>query len=212
MPLNDLIILRKGTTTEWSNNNPILASGEPGFDLTGNLLKIGDGVSSWDQLNPIGSSTNEQIDDRVSNLLVQGSGIEINYNDSNNSLTVSFSGIDLGTYPLITISAQPVNITGYFDENLTFSVTASSSLPTKPIYYQWAKSIDNINYTNINNANNSSLTFNTSTIEDNGYYRCLLTSDLSFKYTNVVTLTVSQRPSAEAQSYVYDKNSLYSWH
>jgi hypothetical protein len=212
MPLNDLIILRRGTTTEWSNNNPILASGEPGFDLTGNLLKIGDGISSWNQLNPIGSSTNEQIDDRVSNLLVQGSGIKINYNDPNNSLTVSFSGIDLGTYPLITISAQPVNITGYFDENLTFSVTASSSLPTKPIYYQWAKSIDNINYTNINNANNASLTFNTSTIEDNSYYRCLLTSDLSFKYTNVVTLTVSQRPSAEGQSYVYEKNSLYSWH
>lgn len=56
MAVNDLIILRKGTATQWSSANPVLASGEPGFDLTNNLLKIGDGTKTWSQLSSINGS------------------------------------------------------------------------------------------------------------------------------------------------------------
>lgn len=52
MPVNNLIQLRRGA--DWSNN-PILASGEPGFDISNNLLKIGDGVTPWSGLSPINS-------------------------------------------------------------------------------------------------------------------------------------------------------------
>lgn len=54
MPRNSLIQIRRGTTSEWEAANPILASGEPGFDLTTNYLRIGDGVSDWSDINPIG--------------------------------------------------------------------------------------------------------------------------------------------------------------
>lgn len=50
MPLNNLITFRKGSGSEWTTGNPILASGEPGYDLTNNILKIGDGVSNWNNL------------------------------------------------------------------------------------------------------------------------------------------------------------------
>jgi hypothetical protein len=50
MPLNNLIVLRRGTTDEWISSNTILASGEPGFDTTNNLLKIGDGINYWQNL------------------------------------------------------------------------------------------------------------------------------------------------------------------
>lgn len=45
------IILRKDTATNWATYDPILALGEIGFDTTNNLLKIGDGITSWSGLN-----------------------------------------------------------------------------------------------------------------------------------------------------------------
>jgi hypothetical protein len=56
MPVNNLIQLRKGISTDWASQDPILASGEPGFDLTNNILKIGDGVTTWSLLSQISSS------------------------------------------------------------------------------------------------------------------------------------------------------------
>jgi hypothetical protein len=52
MPVNNTIKLRRGT--DWSSN-PVLSQGEPGFDTTNNILKIGDGTTAWSGLNPIGS-------------------------------------------------------------------------------------------------------------------------------------------------------------
>jgi hypothetical protein len=57
MAVNDLITFRKGTAAQWSDVNPVLASGEPGYDLTNGILKIGDGVSNWVALSGIGSSS-----------------------------------------------------------------------------------------------------------------------------------------------------------
>jgi hypothetical protein len=56
MPVNDYILFRKGSSTEWSSANPVLASGEPGFDITNNILKIGDGITTWSLLSQISSS------------------------------------------------------------------------------------------------------------------------------------------------------------
>ncbi len=41
------IRLRRGTTTEWTLANPVLAAGEPGVDTTTGVLKIGDGSTAW---------------------------------------------------------------------------------------------------------------------------------------------------------------------
>lgn len=56
MALNNLIRFRKGIATEWSGQNPILASGEPGYDGTNNLLKVGDGDTNWLNLSPVNSN------------------------------------------------------------------------------------------------------------------------------------------------------------
>lgn len=57
MAANDLIVLRRGTATEWSSANPVLASGEPGYDLTNNTLKIGDGTKTWSQLSSLSAAS-----------------------------------------------------------------------------------------------------------------------------------------------------------
>ena len=41
---------RRGTAGEWSAVNPVLASGEPGFDTTSRRFKVGDGVTTWNGL------------------------------------------------------------------------------------------------------------------------------------------------------------------
>ena len=36
--------------------NPVLAEGEPGFDTTNNILKIGDGTTNWNSLVAVNNS------------------------------------------------------------------------------------------------------------------------------------------------------------
>lgn len=47
--------LRRGSGETWSKNNPILAYGEPGYQLDGNRLKIGDGITPWNELEYLDS-------------------------------------------------------------------------------------------------------------------------------------------------------------
>lgn len=44
------ILLKRGTAARWAEVNPVLALGEPGFVYDTNRLKIGDGVTPWNQL------------------------------------------------------------------------------------------------------------------------------------------------------------------
>ncbi len=45
------ILLRRDTNENWITNNPVLASGEPGFATDTLIFKIGDGVTPWTELN-----------------------------------------------------------------------------------------------------------------------------------------------------------------
>ncbi len=44
------IQLRRGTAAEWSNINPILAAGEPGYETDTNKIKYGNGTTPWNLL------------------------------------------------------------------------------------------------------------------------------------------------------------------
>lgn len=44
------IMMRRGIAADWSTSNPVLAAGEPGFELDTGKHKIGDGVSNWSEL------------------------------------------------------------------------------------------------------------------------------------------------------------------
>lgn len=48
--------LRRGYAATWTKNNPVLASGEPGFVLDENRLKVGDGETAWNDLPYIGEA------------------------------------------------------------------------------------------------------------------------------------------------------------
>tara|TARA_B100001939_G_scaffold343947_1_gene357498 strand:- start:4018 stop:8031 length:4014 start_codon:yes stop_codon:yes gene_type:complete len=60
MAVNNLIKLRRGSATDWSSD-PVLAQGEPGFDTTNNILKIGDGTTAWSSLVAVNNTDHPTI-------------------------------------------------------------------------------------------------------------------------------------------------------
>lgn len=48
------IQFRRDTATNWAGSSRILAAGEPGYDITNNQIRVGDGTSGWGALSPIG--------------------------------------------------------------------------------------------------------------------------------------------------------------
>lgn len=50
-------LLKRGTAARWAEVNPILEQGEPGFVYDQNKLKIGDGVTAWNDLPYIDGAT-----------------------------------------------------------------------------------------------------------------------------------------------------------
>ena len=45
------ILLRRDTLANWQTNNPVLLSGEPGYVTDNGKLKVGDGITPWNQLD-----------------------------------------------------------------------------------------------------------------------------------------------------------------
>ena len=119
MAVNDLITFRKGPASQWISVNPVLASGEPGYDLTNSILKIGDGVSNWVALSGHNHISSEITDfnSSVSGLLpvidiVAGTNITvspasgiytINSSGSSSSL-ISYS--DTSSFPASGVSTS----------------------------------------------------------------------------------------------------------
>jgi len=56
------LLLRRDTDVRWTQLNPILASGEPGFETNTGKLKVGDGITPWRSLPYIGGNTTGIID------------------------------------------------------------------------------------------------------------------------------------------------------
>lgn len=60
MPRNELLQVRRSTSTEWGTANPVLALGEPGFAWDINELRVGNGMDAWLDLTPVGGEVDEQ--------------------------------------------------------------------------------------------------------------------------------------------------------
>jgi hypothetical protein len=56
MPVNNLIQVRRGTAEQWVTANPVLSSGELGFETDTGKFKIGDGTLEWDELDYAGGA------------------------------------------------------------------------------------------------------------------------------------------------------------
>ena len=50
------ILLRRDSSVNWNEANPILLEGEPGYETDTGKMKIGDGSSNWDALDYYGGT------------------------------------------------------------------------------------------------------------------------------------------------------------
>jgi hypothetical protein len=142
------IRLRRDTSTNWSEYNPILALGEAGFETDTRFLKVGNNISSWNNLDyikvpnssisfpsppqivlPIGDSStvsNPRISCNLSNneiLNIIGiDGIDIEYLTGSNSIRLSlnktFSPFNSGTLASPTSVGRPGEV--YYDNEFMY--------------------------------------------------------------------------------------------
>ena len=56
------IQIRRDTTANWENVNPILADGEIGYDITANKFKVGNGADEWLDIEYSDASGAELVD------------------------------------------------------------------------------------------------------------------------------------------------------
>lgn len=55
------IQVRRGTASQWTSTNPVLASGELGYETDTNKLKIGNGSSAWNSLSYVATGANGTV-------------------------------------------------------------------------------------------------------------------------------------------------------
>jgi hypothetical protein len=52
---------RRGTKQQWESANPVLSVGEIGFSLNENVIKLGDGLNSWNSLPSVNGNSAYQV-------------------------------------------------------------------------------------------------------------------------------------------------------
>lgn len=70
---NTIFKFKRGNAAAWASVNPILEAGEPGFELDTGKLKVGNGVTPWNELNYINSNL-VSIDVDNQSIIVDGLG------------------------------------------------------------------------------------------------------------------------------------------
>jgi len=100
MAVQTQIQIRRGTAAQWTAANPVLASGEFGYETDTGKFKIGNGSSAWNSLSVLNGVTASSTD-TFTNKTISGSTNTLS-NIANASLTNS----------AITINGTPVSLGG----------------------------------------------------------------------------------------------------
>ncbi len=100
------IQIRRDTSVNWTNINPILAQGELGYEIDTNLLKIGDGLTAWTSLPYFSSGGGASGEaNTASNIGTTGVGV---FKDK--------SGVDL-RFKKINAGSAKITVTDDTDNN-----------------------------------------------------------------------------------------------
>ena len=174
---NDIssIQFKAATENQWNTNNPVLASGEPGWDSTNGIFKIGNGISSWIDLPSVNYKVN-----KGSFSLTSSSGTFVVSGGYNvGSLDVFLNGVKLspngdyiasnGTSFTLTESAPSGSIVEYLglspglitsspikeyevlnSTKSTFSVTGGYALNNIDVYHNGVRLLASGDYTATN--------------------------------------------------------------
>ena len=135
------IQVRRGTASQWTSVNPILAAGEMGVESDTNLFKFGNGSSTWTALayaNNSDVAISEISQDAVNNALTMGSGLTKTYNDGANTITIAVDNSYFTELAQDAINSAFVEGNGitrvYNDTGNTFTVAVDTSVIANKTY------------------------------------------------------------------------------
>jgi len=135
------IQVRRGTASQWTSVNPILAAGEMGVESDTNLFKFGNGTATWTALayaNNSDVAISEISQDAVNNALTMGSGLTKTYNDGANTITISVDNSYFTELAQDAINSAFVEGNGitkvYNDTGNTFAVAVDTSVIANKTY------------------------------------------------------------------------------
>jgi len=207
---------RRGTSSQWTAANPVMASGEIGFETDTNKLKIGDGVNIWANLSYFIDETNlsASLGDYVelaSIGVADGvASLDVNGFVPANQLNIDVSGdIDAAISTLIAAAPGTLDTLNELaaalgdDENFSTTVFAAISANSADILANTNAILDNsadieTNVTEIGQRKieiTSSIGSSTSCIAGNRYITTV---------TSGITLTLPESPSTGDEVQVLD--------
>ena len=132
------IKLRRDTAANWTENDPVLALGEAGYDTTNNQLRVGDGTTVWSGLETVGGGNKITAEKTYSLNENDGSGQTFTY--TTGSIAVQMANDD-GLYLNDLLS----RLTNYFDGDTTFPYNYSNvSLVINPSTTNLSTTVTNV--------------------------------------------------------------------
>ena len=108
------IQVRRGTSTQWTSTNPILAAGEMGVETNTNLFKFGNGTATWTALSYANNSDvaiGEISQDAINAALTMGTGLTKTYSDGANTITIAIDDTVWATKAFVTAAVTTLNNT-----------------------------------------------------------------------------------------------------
>ena len=134
------IQVRRGTASQWTSANPILAAGELGVESDTNLFKFGNGSSTWTALayaNNSDVAIGEISQDAINTALTMGAGMTKTYNDGANTITIAVdSTIATKTYAdnaVTTHNDDTTGVHGISDTSILLTTTGIESVSNKTL-------------------------------------------------------------------------------
>ena len=125
------IRFRRGTAAQWSAADPVLASGEPGFIVDSNTLKIGDGTTTFASLSSIsgGGGGGDVVDDTTPQL---GGNLDINSSNIIGTGNVALTGSGTFTSIIKTggTSSQFLKADGSVDSSTYLTDIVNDTTPS----------------------------------------------------------------------------------
>lgn len=141
------IQVRRGTASQWTSVNPILAAGEMGVESDSNLFKFGNGSSTWTALSYANNSDvaiGEISQDAINSALTMGSGLTKTYNDGANTITIAVDASYFNELAQDAIDSALTAGTGiskvYSDSGNTISLAVDTSVIANKAYVDSAVS------------------------------------------------------------------------
>ena len=103
------IQVRRGTASQWTSTNPVLAAGELGFETDTNKLKIGNGSSAWNSLSYVATGATGTVTS-----VVAGTGLSGGTITSTGTIAIdTATTVDVSTAQTLTnktLTAPKINL------------------------------------------------------------------------------------------------------